>query len=125
MLIVQEKGLAESQADAEDSQLLTFQFHWSSLYPILGYQATTAYVVAMPRVKSSGDQAHLLSLLKNARVEAGFTQVQLAKKLGEPQSFVSKYESGERRIDVLELRQVCRACGVSLLDFVRLLEEQK
>jgi transcriptional regulator with XRE-family HTH domain len=42
--------------------------------------------------------------------------------LGQPQSFVSKYESGERRLDVLELRQVCAVVGVSLADFVRRLE---
>lgn len=49
-------------------------------------------------------------------------QVDLAKKLSEPQSFVSRYESGERRLDVLELRKICLALGVSLTDFVERLE---
>ena len=45
-------------------------------------------------------------------------QVDLASKLGLPQSFVSKYESGERRLDLLELEQVCICCGITLVDFV-------
>jgi transcriptional regulator with XRE-family HTH domain len=49
--------------------------------------------------------------------------MELASRLGVPQSFVSKYESGERRLDVLELRLVCRAVGVSLQEFVRRLEK--
>lgn len=42
------------------------------------------------------------------------TQVQLAAKLGVPQPFVSKYESGQRRLDVVELRYVAEALGVSV-----------
>jgi transcriptional regulator with XRE-family HTH domain len=49
--------------------------------------------------------------------------MELASRLGVPQSFVSKYESGERRLDVLELRLVCQAVGVSLQEFVRRLEK--
>ncbi|TGK12241.1 XRE family transcriptional regulator [Leptospira fletcheri] len=41
-------------------------------------------------------------LLKKARKEAGFTQVEVAEALGEPQSYVSKIEAGDRRIDVIE-----------------------
>lgn len=77
----------------------------------------------MPRAKSNRERPALLDLLKEVRVDAKLTQVDLARKLGQPQSFVSKYESGERRLDVLELRQVCRACGISLLDFARRIEE--
>ena len=49
--------------------------------------------------------------------------MELASRLGVPQSFVSKYESGERRLDVLELRLVCQAVGVTLQEFVRRLEK--
>jgi len=76
----------------------------------------------MPKAKFTRDSATLLILLKAVRTGAGLTQAEMAKKLGQPQSFVSKYESGERRLDVLELRQVCRACGISLADFIRKLE---
>ncbi len=77
----------------------------------------------MSRGKSSRDRTRLLELLKRVRAEAGLTQAQVAKKLGQPQSFVSKYESGERRLDVLELRQVCRASSISIQQFLQRLDE--
>lgn len=40
------------------------------------------------------------------------TQVDLAKRLGRPQSFISKYEKGERRLDVIEFISICDALGV-------------
>jgi len=43
----------------------------------------------------------------------------VARALGKPQAFVSYYESGARRLDLLELRQVCRIFGISLVNFVR------
>lgn len=66
---------------------------------------------------------HLRTVLRQVRLDAGLRQVDLAARLGQPQSFVSKYETGERRLDILELRAVCGAVGVSLEDFVRRLEE--
>ncbi len=56
----------------------------------------------------------LQKLLRDIRREAGQSQQQLAERLGVSQSFVSKYESGERRLDVLELRHICAAMQVSL-----------
>lgn len=47
-----------------------------------------------------------LTKLKAARIEAGLTQVDVAKHLKKPQSFVSKFESGERRVDVVELQHI-------------------
>jgi transcriptional regulator with XRE-family HTH domain len=49
-----------------------------------------------------------LNLLKRAREEAGLTQAQVARKLSKPQSFVSKFESGERRIDFVELQYLAK-----------------
>ncbi|MFA7237541.1 MAG: helix-turn-helix transcriptional regulator [Phycisphaeraceae bacterium] len=63
-----------------------------------------------------------LSLVRQMRLDAGLRQSDLARKLGEPQSFVSRYESGERRLDILELRQICTVLGVSLVDFIKRLE---
>lgn len=64
----------------------------------------------------------LLEFLKKTRIEAGFRQVDLAKKLKVPQSMISKYEVGERRIDLLELREICAALGMSLVEVVTQLE---
>lgn len=50
----------------------------------------------------------LLALLLEARAEAGLTQKELATKLGRPQSFVSKTENAERRLDVIEFMDLCR-----------------
>jgi len=65
----------------------------------------------------------LQNLLRDLRIQANLRQADLAELLGEPQSFVSKYESGERRLDLHELRQICKACECSLVDFVRRYEE--
>ncbi len=46
-----------------------------------------------------------LTKLKSARMAASLTQVEVARRLGRPQSFVSKCESGERRVDVIELAE--------------------
>ncbi|MGH8543851.1 MAG: helix-turn-helix domain-containing protein [Gammaproteobacteria bacterium] len=62
----------------------------------------------------SAEYQRLCALLRELRQEAGLTQVQVATELGVPQSFVSKYESGERRLDVVELGHVAKALGVSL-----------
>lgn len=58
----------------------------------------------------------LLARLKAARKAAGVTQTKLAKRLRRPQSFVSKYENGEQRLDVVEFVEVTRALGVDACD---------
>jgi transcriptional regulator with XRE-family HTH domain len=60
----------------------------------------------------SRKQAQFRKVLVQARHDAGLTQVALAKKLGRPQSFVSKFERGERRLDVPEFLEVARALGI-------------
>jgi transcriptional regulator with XRE-family HTH domain len=50
----------------------------------------------------------LLTRLRRVRLESGLTQVQVAKLLRKPQSFLSKCEAGERRLDVLELQKLAR-----------------
>jgi transcriptional regulator with XRE-family HTH domain len=72
----------------------------------------------------TAEQKQLLKLLRRIRLDAGLRQVDLAERLGQPQSFVSKYELGERRLDLLELRAVCEAVGISLEKFVRMFERQ-
>ena len=53
----------------------------------------------------------MLALIRQLRVDAGLNQTELGERLGHPQSWVSKIEVGERRIDVEELRQLCVALG--------------
>jgi transcriptional regulator with XRE-family HTH domain len=77
-----------------------------------------------PRIRANRKQQKiLLSLLRAVRVEAGLRQTDMALSLKVPQSYVSKYESGERRLDPLELHAVCKAAGISLAVFGRRLEE--
>ena len=63
-------------------------------------------------------------LLKDLRNERSFTQRQLAKRLKVPQSYVSKYETGERRLDFVETVYVCRAMDVSIVEFVALFSQR-
>jgi transcriptional regulator with XRE-family HTH domain len=50
-------------------------------------------------------------------MRAGLTQTEAARRLGKPQSYVSKCESGERRVDVVELKALARIYGVPLKYF--------
>lgn len=64
----------------------------------------------------------LYCALRRARIARGAKQVDVAKRLGQPQSFVSKYESGLRALDLIDLLQVCSAIGITLDDLLLLLE---
>ncbi|OIO31934.1 MAG: hypothetical protein COS28_03255 [Nitrospirae bacterium CG02_land_8_20_14_3_00_44_33] len=56
----------------------------------------------------SKEYEYVLGQLKTARVEAGLTQKDVAEKLGKPQSYISKCESGERRLDIVELNRLAK-----------------
>lgn len=66
----------------------------------------------------------LRDFLVKARHEQGLTQVEIAKRLGKPQSFVSKYESGERRLDTIEFIQVCKALNLKPTTVIQELERE-
>ncbi|MGM8936689.1 helix-turn-helix domain-containing protein [Pseudomonas neustonica] len=66
----------------------------------------------------------LLRLLRQYRVESGLTQGQFAQALERPQSFVSDMERGFRRIDLIQLRDICEVLNISLLDFVSRFEAE-
>jgi transcriptional regulator with XRE-family HTH domain len=81
----------------------------------------------LPGVKKSiysAEQVELLKLLREKRKDAGLSQIELAMRLGRSQSFVSKYELGELRLDLVELSLICRALGISLSSFVRQFEKR-
>lgn len=66
----------------------------------------------------------LRNLLRLQRDEAGLRQVDLAKKLGKPQSYISKYESGEKSLDILEVKEICAVFEITLSDFSKKLEDK-
>ena len=66
----------------------------------------------------------LLQRLVSARRGAGLTQQDLATRINRPQSFVSKYERGERRLDVLEFVMVCHALNVDPCSIIREVESR-
>ena len=59
----------------------------------------------------------LLDKLKEARAKAGLTQIEVAKKFKKPQSFVAKFESGERRLDFVEVEKLAKLYGQPLSFF--------
>ena len=72
----------------------------------------------------SPEQQLLRELLIAARDKAGLTQQKLAKRLGKPQSFVAKYEGGERRLDVIEFVVIARAIGADPVRILRTLAKK-
>lgn len=73
----------------------------------------------------SHSRSFVAGLLRDARIGAGLTQTEVAGRLGVPQSFVSKYETGERRLDLEEVQAICRVLGLSLVEFAVALEKQQ
>ena len=63
-------------------------------------------------------------LLRECRQEAGISQVELAARLKETQSEISKFERGERRLDLVQLGWWCKALGCALSEFVKRYEQQ-
>ena len=63
-------------------------------------------------------------MLRTLRTDLGVTQIELAEKLEESQSFVSKCERGDRRLDVLEVRHWCRALKVDFIEFMRRVDKR-
>lgn len=65
----------------------------------------------------------LLELLRSKRLERGITQEKLASLLGVNQARISKIETHERRLDVIELRTICQVMNIPFLDFIKHLDE--
>ena len=65
----------------------------------------------------------LLNVLVSARQKAGLRQTDVAERLGKPQSFVSKFERGERRLDLVEFLIVARAIGADATKLIRALTD--
>jgi len=65
----------------------------------------------------------LRQLLRQAREDAGVVQGELSRKLERSQGFVSKYELGDRRIDLVDMADICDALGISFLDLAKRFDE--
>ena len=73
----------------------------------------------MQKSLKSAEYARLIGMLVAARKKAGIRQQPLAVELGKPQSFIAKYEGGERRIDVVEFVAIARALGADPVKLFR------
>jgi len=62
-------------------------------------------------------------LLIQYRQDASVSQLSLSKKLGKPQSFISKYETGERRLDLIEFLEIANALQFDPIDFILKLDK--
>lgn len=78
----------------------------------------------MEKTIHTNDYAVVLKLLRHFRKDAKVTQVELARKLRLTQSQFSKMERGETRLDIIQVRIICRIFGLSLADFVQKLERE-
>ncbi|MGK7940762.1 MAG: helix-turn-helix domain-containing protein [Crocosphaera sp.] len=73
----------------------------------------------MPKSIYTQKAIQLRLLLINARKSANLTQSELSKRLNKPQSYVSKYERGERRLDVVEFLEVSDALNIDPLVLIQ------
>lgn len=73
----------------------------------------------MQKSLKSAEYARLIAMLVAVRKDAGIRQQPLAKRLGKPQSFIAKYEGGERRIDVIEFIVIARALDADPIKLFR------
>jgi transcriptional regulator with XRE-family HTH domain len=73
----------------------------------------------MQKSLRSAEYARLIEVLVAVRHRSGVRQQALAKKLGRPQSFIAKYEGGERRIDIIEFIAIARALGADPVKLFR------
>lgn len=77
----------------------------------------------MPAPINNAVYTRLRALLVEAREQANLTQAEVARRLKRAQSFVSKYELGERRLDVVDYIAVCDSLGVDPADLLRRVRE--
>ncbi|GAA5172374.1 helix-turn-helix transcriptional regulator [Viridibacterium curvum] len=78
----------------------------------------------MPRAIHRVQYEYFRTLLIGAREKSGLTQIEVAAKLNKPQSFVSKYERGERRVDFTEFVELADILDVDIDDFLKLYRDK-
>lgn len=92
---------------------------WDNLNNILIWDISTeGRSIQMANRPWDHKREALTKLLQTLRIEAGLTQTEMANLLGRPQSYVSKYESGERKLDFVEVLEVCEILEITPQVFV-------
>lgn len=86
--------------------------------------AVTPQTAAMDKSIHTSDYQVFVEVLRKMRERAGLTQVQLGERIGESQVFVSRFERGETRLDIVQIRTICLALGTSLAAFARRYERE-
>jgi transcriptional regulator with XRE-family HTH domain len=74
----------------------------------------------MARMNKARDPryAEVVALLRQQRHRSGLSQFELAQRLGRPQSYISKIETCERRIDIVEMLEICQAIGIEIQEVI-------
>jgi len=93
------------------------------MYGFLGYFLLGCWRAGVDKSIYSHEYRTLIALMRQLREGAGLRQSDLADLLGRSQQFVSKYESGERRLDLVEIRAICQTLGLTLGEFVKRYEK--
>jgi len=73
----------------------------------------------MPKSIYSKDYRNVIEKLKKARLDAGLKQSEVAQKLKKPQSYISKIERGERRVDITELKELAEIYKRDITYFIK------
>ena len=81
--------------------------------------------LAQRAIRKQRERKIFLDLLRELRKQKGLTQGQLAKGIGAKQAFVSKYETGERRLDFLDLVAICEVLAISVIKFAERFESAR
>ena len=79
--------------------------------------------ITLRKMRTDARQEQLRTALTQARISRGLTQMEVASRLNRPQSFVSKYENGERRLDIFEFLRVCATLSIGSAEVISSLEE--
>jgi DNA-binding transcriptional regulator YiaG len=111
------RGSGHSRGIGHLHRLTAPILHHARRYPILGYPQPRLIPAHAMALRVSIPRSSVAGLLRDLRIRAGVRQAELAGRLGVPQSFVSKYETGERRLDVGEVQAICAVLGLSLVEF--------
>jgi transcriptional regulator with XRE-family HTH domain len=77
----------------------------------------------MPKPIHRAEYVAVRSLIREFRVGVGVKQSELSEALGKPQPYISAIETGHRRVDLVEIRDICTVLGIALPDFVDALEK--